>query len=274
MTGIVAKLVLGKLFKESKENKQGHEVCPVETLRIFHSSNESQDPYFETVPATRLGFKTKKKLPKAHPPGLTEKEAQTLTKAKRRAYRLDLALGEFMGIKIGWGAVIGIIPGIGDVLDMFFCLLVYRTICSVEPPLDTGLKMKMKFNIVIDFLLGIVPFLGDIADAAYKCNTKNVILFEEELRKRGKKRLKGAAAENTYDPSLPDEFDHVAEDNARSRNGPPPRYNSRRDRRRDPSPTDIESQTETQYTETTIEPPRRTRTNDRRDRRDRDRDRR
>lgn len=257
MTSLVAKLVLGKLFKESKENKQGRE-----------------DPYFETVPATRLGFKSKKKLPKAHPPGLTEKESQTLTKAKRRAYRLDLSLGSFCGIRCGWSAIIGLIPAIGDVIDMLLCLMVYRTICSVEPKLDTGIKMKMKFNIIIDFVIGLIPFAGDIADAAYKCNTKNVILFEDELRKRGKKRLKGTPQENMYDPSLADEFDYRAEEEARSRNGPPPNYTTRRDRRdrrRDDDTIDVESEagTYTDTTVTTVQPPRRVRTNDRRDRRDR-----
>jgi hypothetical protein len=186
---------------------------------------------------------------------------------------MDLSLGTFLGIRVGWSAVIGLIPGIGDVLDMLLCLMVYRTICSVEPKLDSGIKMKMKFNIIIDFLIGIVPFVGDIADAAYKCNTKNVILFEEELRKRGKKRLKGTPQEAMTDPSLADEFDYQTEAEARDRNGPPPRYTSRRERdrrerrgRRDDSTVDIES--EAGYTEST-EPPRRVRSTSRRDRRDR-----
>jgi hypothetical protein len=269
MTSLVTKLVLRKFFKENKDNKEGYEVRPFYPTDTAHTDNY-QDPYFESVPATRLGVKTKKKLPKAHPPGLTEKEAAVLTKAKRRAYRMDLSLGSFLGIRIGWSAVIGLIPGIGDVLDMLLCLMVYRTICSVEPKLDSGIKMKMKFNIVIDFLIGIIPFVGDIADAAYKCNTKNVILFEEELRKRGKKRLKGTPDERMTDPSLADEFDYQTEAEARQRNGPPPRYNSRRDRDRrgrDDSTIDIESQSG--YTESTVPPPQRVRSNNRRDRRDR-----
>lgn len=72
-----------------------------------------QDPYFETIPATRLGgmYKSSKKRRRALPPGLTPEEEKILTKAKRRAYRVDLSLGSFLGTRFGWGAVIGLIPG-------------------------------------------------------------------------------------------------------------------------------------------------------------------
>ena len=40
---------------------------------------------------------------------------------------------------------------------------------------------KMFINLVLDFLVGLVPFLGDVADAAYKCNSRNVRLLEERL---------------------------------------------------------------------------------------------
>ena len=76
-------------------------------------ANPSQDPYFETVPATRLGgmYKTTKKRKRALPLGLTPEEEKILTKAKRRAYRVDLCLGSFLGTKFGWGSVVGLIPG-------------------------------------------------------------------------------------------------------------------------------------------------------------------
>jgi integrase len=77
------------------------------------SANLLQDPYFETVPATRLGglYKTTKKRRRALPPGLTAEEEKILIKAKRRAYRIDLSLGNFCGMRFGWGSVIGLIPG-------------------------------------------------------------------------------------------------------------------------------------------------------------------
>lgn len=55
-------------------------------------------------------YKSTKKRKRALPPGLTPAEEKVLTKAKRRAYRVDLALGSFLGIRFGWGSVIGLIP--------------------------------------------------------------------------------------------------------------------------------------------------------------------
>ncbi|KIX08289.1 uncharacterized protein Z518_02945 [Rhinocladiella mackenziei CBS 650.93] len=218
MASFAAKIVAKKLFKETTSNKQGQE-----------------DPYFETIPATRLGgmYKTTKKRRRALPPGLTAQEEKVLTKAKRRAYRVDLSLGSFFGTRFGWGAIIGLIPGIGDVLDLLLAFMVYRTCCSVEPELSASVKMRMKLNMAIDFGIGLVPFIGDIADMAYKCNTRNVILLEKELRERGRKRLKGTPQANVADPSLPDEFDYQNEEHLMNQqNGPPPRYTSQRESRR------------------------------------------
>lgn len=216
MASFAAKLVAKRLFKENSANKQGQE-----------------DPYFETIPATRLGglYKTTKKRRRALPLGLTPEEEKILTKAKRRAYRVDLSLGSFLGMKIGWGAVIGLIPGIGDFIDLFFALLVYRTCCAAN--LSSSVKLRMQMNMAFDFVIGLVPFIGDIADAAYKCNTRNVILLEQELRARGQKRIKGTPQANTADPSLADEFDYQNEEGLlNQQNGPPPRYTSRRESRR------------------------------------------
>lgn len=40
------------------------------------------------------------------------------------------------------------------------------------------------FNIVVDFFLGLVPFLGDLADTAFRCNTKNVVILEKALAQK------------------------------------------------------------------------------------------
>jgi hypothetical protein len=41
--------------------------------------------------------------------------------------------------------------------------------------------MLMFFNVFIDFFIGAIPILGDLADAAFKANTRNVRLLEKRL---------------------------------------------------------------------------------------------
>lgn len=43
-------------------------------------------------------------------------------------------------------------------------LMVLRTCEQIEGGLPSDVKAKMYFNIVLDFGIGLVPFLGDIAD--------------------------------------------------------------------------------------------------------------
>lgn len=215
MASYVAKYVGSKVFKETVQNKFG-----------------GQDPYFETVPATRLGvIKTTKKKKKALPPGLTEEEAKILTKVKRRAYRLDLCLFNCCGTRFGWGAVVGLVPAIGDVLDLLLAYMVVRTCNQVKPPLPASVRAKMQMNLAIDFIIGIVPFIGDIADAVYKCNTRNAVLLEKELRRRGAKRLRDANQQHAIDPSLPEVYD-AGSDEDLAHSGPPPRYESTNEPRR------------------------------------------
>jgi hypothetical protein len=53
---------------------------------------------------------------------------------------------------------------VGDIIDTFMAMMVYRSCTKVEGGLPADVKSKMMFNIVIDFAVGLVPFLGDIAD--------------------------------------------------------------------------------------------------------------
>ena len=67
--------------------------------------------------------------------------------------------------------------------------IVVKNCEKVNPPLPASVRAKMKVNLAIDFIIGFVPFIGDFVDAIYKCNTRNALLLENELRKRGEGRL-------------------------------------------------------------------------------------
>lgn len=111
---------------------------------------------------------------------------------------------------------------IGDVLDAFMAMMVFRTCSKVEGGLPSSVKSKMMFNIIVDFVIGLVPFVGDIADAAFRANTKNAIVLEEYLREKGKKNLRRSGMPiPAIDPSEADEFDRLQGDRT------PPEYVSR-----------------------------------------------
>lgn len=210
MAAFLAKIISKKILGEKLENNFGKE-----------------DPYFETVPATRLdGTPSRKKTTKrrkALPPGISEHDGKVLTKVKRRAYRLDMCLFSFAGIKFGWSSVIGIVPGIGDVLDAFMAMMVFRTCQQVEGGLPSNIKTKMLFNIIVDFAVGLVPLIGDIADAIFRANTKNAVVLENYLREKGAKTLQSQGRPPAHDPTDPDEFDRFEEDSDRRS---PPHYSS------------------------------------------------
>ncbi|ORY69558.1 PH domain-containing protein [Pseudomassariella vexata] len=196
MTSFIAKQVSKKILGESVSNRFG-----------------TEDPYFEQVPATRLDGKPSgkfKKVRKALPPGISEHDGHVLTKVKRRAWRLDMSLFNCCGIRFGWSSVIGIVPGVGDVFDAFMAMMVVHTCKQVEGGLPQSVLSKMYMNVILDFLVGLVPFLGDVADAVFRANTRNAVVLEEYLRKKGKKNLRqsGMPIPN-LDPSDPNDFDQL-----------------------------------------------------------------
>jgi len=97
-------------------------------------------------------------------------------------------------------------------------VMVLRTCQQVEGGLPASVKSKMMFNIIIDFAVGLVPFVGDIVDAVFRANTKNAILLEDHLREKGARTLKAQGRPlPAVDPSDPDVFD-------RQDSSPPPEY--------------------------------------------------
>ena len=56
----------------------------------------------------------------------------------------------------------------------------------------------MHLNIAIDFALGLVPIVGDLADATYRANTRNAWLLESYLTKK----LEAEAQGHVSDPDI------------------------------------------------------------------------
>jgi hypothetical protein len=85
--------------------------------------------------------------------------------------------------KIGFDPLIGLIPGIGDLIGAVLSGYIVLEAARAEASALTLARMLV--NVGVDTLVGAVPALGDVFDAAWKANTKNVALLERHLTERG-----------------------------------------------------------------------------------------
>ena len=75
-------------------------------------------------------------------------------------------------IKIGADSIIGLIPVIGDTLTLSVSGYIYSFAKKAGVPWHK--RMRMVWNIFVDWLIGLIPLVGDIFDVGFKANSKNV----------------------------------------------------------------------------------------------------
>ena len=89
----------------------------------------------------------------------------------------DLFRIPVLGWRIGLDALVGLIPGIGDTATTVASLYVLGSAVRYRVPKVTLLRMGL--NLGIDYALGSLPLVGDVFDAWWKSNQKNVALLRE-----------------------------------------------------------------------------------------------
>ena len=82
-------------------------------------------------------------------------------------------------IGIGLDPIIGLIPGLGDVLGG--AMSSYILFVAAQEGAPTSVLARMLGNIALDSLVGVVPVLGDLLDVGVKANRRNVDLLERYL---------------------------------------------------------------------------------------------
>ncbi|MGB1765201.1 DUF4112 domain-containing protein [Alloalcanivorax xenomutans] len=92
----------------------------------------------------------------------------------------DSSIGiPFTRFRIGLEAIVGLIPGIGDVVGLL--LSGYVLLQARKVGASGKVKRRMVRNILVDFLGGLLPVVGDAFDAVFKANTRNTRLLREYL---------------------------------------------------------------------------------------------
>lgn len=106
--------------------------------------------------------------------------AKDLARAKKLATLLDNAFEiPWIKYRIGWDPLLSLLPVAGDTLGMLLAL--YPLYVAVQWNLPAPVLSRMILNIGIDTLAGMIPVVGDIVDAGFKANLRNVALLEEAL---------------------------------------------------------------------------------------------
>jgi hypothetical protein len=92
------------------------------------------------------------------------------------------------GFRFGVAGIIGLIPGIGDVIDGLVSMyIVYRAIQLGAPRVTIA---RMLVNVGIEGVAGSLPFIGDLFDVVFKANRRNYqILKAHTVRPRQQRRL-------------------------------------------------------------------------------------
>lgn len=95
----------------------------------------------------------------------------------------DSSIGiPFTNIRIGAEAIIGLVPGIGDLAGLV--LAGYVLLEAQRAGASKAVKLRMLRNMGIDFAGGLLPVVGDAFDAIYKANTRNTRLLRNYLEQQ------------------------------------------------------------------------------------------
>ncbi len=80
-----------------------------------------------------------------------------------------------IGWRFGLDSLIGLVPNVGDTLTSFASFYILFAGVRYGVPKITLLRMAM--NIAIDYIVGMIPFVGDAFDFVWKSNAQNMNLI-------------------------------------------------------------------------------------------------
>lgn len=87
---------------------------------------------------------------------------------KRVAWLLDSAIPLAGGYRIGLDGLIGLVPGLGDVVAAL--LSSYIVVEAARLRVPASVLLRMGLNVALELIIGAVPVAGDLFDIAFKAN--------------------------------------------------------------------------------------------------------
>ena len=107
-------------------------------------------------------------------------QLKQLQRIRKIARLLDTAIG-IPGTKfrIGLDPILGLLPGGGDLISAG--ISAYMIYLAARLGLKNAEILKMIKNVAIETAIGSVPIAGDIFDAYFKANMRNLEILEQHL---------------------------------------------------------------------------------------------
>lgn len=101
--------------------------------------------------------------------------AERLQRLRGLAWLLDNSIPLPGGYRIGVDALIGLVPGLGDAAGALISAYIVNEARSLGAP--RSVLFRMMGNVMIETVFGSIPFAGDLFDAAFKSNSRNLALL-------------------------------------------------------------------------------------------------
>src|ERR1700674_557982 len=89
----------------------------------------------------------------------------------------DLIRVPGIGWRFGLDGIVGLVPGIGDTATTIVSF--YILVAAVRYRVPKVTLLRMGLNIGIDYVVGSFPLVGDLFDAWWKSNQRNVALLSK-----------------------------------------------------------------------------------------------
>lgn len=81
--------------------------------------------------------------------------------------------------RVGLDPVIGLVPVVGDAMGTIVAAVVLGEAVRNRVPIH--ILFRMGWIYLVDALLGLIPFVGDVADAAHKATSRNLRLLDRTI---------------------------------------------------------------------------------------------
>ncbi len=83
-------------------------------------------------------------------------------------------------MRMGLDGLLGLMPGIGDTATMLVSAYIIHK--ARQHGAHPALLTRMGYNVFIDWMIGLVPVVGDAFDIGWKANKRNVELLKAHLQ--------------------------------------------------------------------------------------------